>query len=105
MKQELRGGSAMHKNIAEVRKAMASGKIDRRQLMQALGVTATAALAAGAFPEATAFAGSTPQINMAGNTLLKAVSYNHINYTVHDYAKVRDFYVNMFGMKVAYDDG
>ncbi|HTC65222.1 MAG TPA: VOC family protein [Candidatus Saccharimonadales bacterium] len=95
----------MHKNIAELRKAFESGKIDRRQLMQALGLTATAAFAAGAFPEATAFAGGAAQMNMAGSTALKAVAYNHLNYTVHDYAKVRDFYVNMFGMKVVYDDG
>ena len=42
---------------------------------------------------------------MAGGMALKAVSYNHINYQVSDYAKVRDFYVNVFGMKLVYDDG
>ena len=42
---------------------------------------------------------------MSGGMVLKAVAYNHINYQVADYAKVRDFYVNLFGMKLVYDDG
>ncbi len=47
----------MNQNIAKLRKAFESGKIDRRQLMQALGLTATAAFAASVSPEVTAFAG------------------------------------------------
>ena len=94
----------MKQNIAGLRKAFESGKIDRRQLMQALGLTATAAFAASISPEATAFAGGA-QAAMAGGMLLKAVAFNHINYQVSDYAKVRDFYVNLFGMKLVYDDG
>ena len=42
---------------------------------------------------------------MAEGTLLKAVAFNHINYQVPDYTKVRDFYVNLYGMKLVYDDG
>src|ERR1700686_4374320 len=100
------GGSAMKQNIAGLRKAFENGKIDRRQLMQALGLTAAAAFAASVSPEVTAFAGGGAQAAMAGGgMLLKAVAYNHINYQVADYAKVRDFYVNLYGMKLVYDDG
>ena len=95
----------MQQNIAKLRKAFESGRINRRQLMQALGLTATAAFAASVSPEVTAFAGSSAQTSMPSGTILKAVAYNHINYQVSDYAKVRDFYVNLFGMKLVYDDG
>src|SRR5260370_12221663 len=80
-------------------------KIDRRQLMQALGIAATGALAVGAAPKAAAFAASAAQIGSATGTGFKAVAYNHINYQVADYAKVRDFYVSLFGMKPVWDDG
>jgi catechol 2,3-dioxygenase-like lactoylglutathione lyase family enzyme len=96
----------MKEKIAGVRKAFESGKLNRRQLMQALGMTAGAALAAGMLPETTALAGgAAAQASMSGGMLLKAVSYNHINYQVQDYAKVRDFYINLFGMKDVWDDG
>jgi hypothetical protein len=52
-----------------------------------------------------ASAGRGAQTAMAGGTILKAVAFNHINYQVPDYAKVRDFYVNLLGMKVVWDDG
>jgi catechol 2,3-dioxygenase-like lactoylglutathione lyase family enzyme len=95
----------MTQNIAGLRKKFENGKVDRRQLMQALGLTATAAFAAGISPEVTALAGGGSQTAMTGGAVLKAVAFNHINYQVADYAKVRDFYVNMFGMKLVYDDG
>src|SRR5579864_4373256 len=95
----------MRQNIAGLRKAFESGKIDRRQLMHALGLTATAAFAASVSPEVAAFAGGGAQAAMAGGMVLKAVAYNHINYQVADYAKVRDFYINLFGMKCVWDDG
>ena len=85
----------MDQNIAKLRKAFESGKINRRQLMQALGLTATAAFAASVPPEVAAFAAGGAQMSMGGGMMLKAVAYNHINYQVSDYAKVRDFYVNL----------
>ncbi len=81
------------------------GKMDRRQLMQALGIAATGALAASVAPKNAAFAASAAQMGSAIGTGFKAVAYNHINYQVADYAKVRDFYVNLFGMKPVWDDG
>src|SRR2546423_8803293 len=81
------------------------GKIDRRQVIQALGAAATGALAVGVAPKPAALAASAAQMAMASGTGFKAVAYNHINYQVADYAKVRDFYVNLFGMKPVWDDG
>jgi catechol 2,3-dioxygenase-like lactoylglutathione lyase family enzyme len=95
----------MEQNIAKLRQAFESGGISRRELMQALGVTAITAFAASVSPEAFAFAGAGAQAGMAGDSVLKAVAFNHINYQVPDYAKMRDFYVNLYGMKVVYDDG
>jgi catechol 2,3-dioxygenase-like lactoylglutathione lyase family enzyme len=78
--------------------------IDRRQVIKGLGITATAAFAAAVAPKARA--GLAGQIAMTrGVTGFKAVAYNHINYQVPDYAKVRDFYVSLFGMKPVWDDG
>ena len=74
----------MEENIAGLRKAFENGRIDRRQLMQALGLTATAAFAASVSPEVAAFAGGGAQTTMAGETILKAVAFNHINYQVSD---------------------
>src|ERR1700704_981922 len=85
--------------------ALELGKIDRRQLIQALGIAATAGLAASVAPGTAAFAASAAQMGAATGTGFKAVAYNHINSQVSDYAKVRDFYVNLFGMKCVWDDG
>ena len=68
------------------------GKMNRRQLIQSLSVAAAAAT------------GMAPAARAAGKPL-EALYVNHISYQVNDYAKVRDFYVNLLGMKVTEDDG
>ena len=79
----------MESKIAELRTAFENGRIDRREVMKALGLGATAAFAASVSPVVKAFAGGgAAQAGMAGGMALKAVSYNHINYQVSDYAKV-----------------
>jgi catechol 2,3-dioxygenase-like lactoylglutathione lyase family enzyme len=35
----------------------------------------------------------------------KAITVNHISYQVADYAKTRDFYADLLGMKISQDDG
>src|SRR5580700_2497362 len=85
--------------------ALESGKIDRRQLMQALGITAAGAFAVSVTSNGAAFAANAAQMGTASGTGFKAVAFNHINYQVADYAKVRDFYVSLFGMKPVWDDG
>jgi catechol 2,3-dioxygenase-like lactoylglutathione lyase family enzyme len=68
------------------------GKMDRRQLVKSLAMAAVAA--AGAAPPA-----------QAEGTHFKAVTVNHISYQVADYAKTRDFYVDLLGMGVKQDNG
>ena len=65
------------------------GKITRRQLIQTLAFTATAASAGGTAEAAPA----------------NAISINHVSMQVTDYTKTRDFYAGLFGMKVTNDDG
>jgi catechol 2,3-dioxygenase-like lactoylglutathione lyase family enzyme len=65
--------------------------MSRRQLIQSL---ALASAAAAASPAGT-----------AGHTGFHAVTVNHISYQVADYAKTRDLYSELLGMKVTHDDG
>ena len=67
------------------------GKMNRRQLVRSLAVAAAAASAA------------TPAA--AEGKGFQAIAVNHISYTVADYAKTRDFYADLLGMKVSHDDG
>jgi len=67
------------------------GKMDRRQLIRSIAVAAAAAGAAS--PAAAEGKG------------FQAVAVNHISYVVADYAKTRDFYADLFGMKISKDDG
>ena len=77
--------------IAKLLRDFDQGKMSRRQLIQSLALAATAASAAAAAA--------------ADSQLLKATYFNHVSYQVADYAKTRDFYANLFGMKVTEDDG
>jgi len=82
----------MESFIAKLLKDFEEGKMDRRQLIKSLALAATAAAAAA------------PAANAAGKPL-EALYVNHISYQVNDYKKVRDFYVDLLGMKVTEDDG
>src|SRR5438093_4892411 len=66
------------------------GKMTRRQLIRTLALTATAASTVGT-AEAAAPANAT--------------YINHVSVQVADYAKTRDFYSGLFGMKVTNDGG
>ena len=68
------------------------GKLNRRQLIQSLALAGVAAAAVS------------PALS-AEKKSLKAVAVNHISYNVADYAQTRDFYADLFGMRVANDDG
>lgn len=70
------------------------GKVTRRQLIQSLALVATAKTAVGAAPFAT-----------DERKGFSAVAVNHISYQVADYAKTRDFYADLFGLKVVADNG
>jgi catechol 2,3-dioxygenase-like lactoylglutathione lyase family enzyme len=78
--------------IAKLLEDFEHGKMNRRQLIQSLSLAA-AATAAMASPA------------RAAGKPLEALYVNHISYEVNDYKKVRDFYVDLLGMKVTEDDG
>jgi catechol 2,3-dioxygenase-like lactoylglutathione lyase family enzyme len=68
------------------------GRMTRRQLIKSLSVAAAAATCV------TPTSGASPKG-------FKAVAVNHISYEVSDYAKTRDFYADLLGMKVVGDTG
>jgi catechol 2,3-dioxygenase-like lactoylglutathione lyase family enzyme len=82
---------AMETLFAKLVQDFEQGKMSRRQLIQSLTVAAAAA-------------GVTSSARAAGKPL-EALYVNHISYQVNDYKKVRDFYVDLLGMKVTEDDG
>jgi len=77
--------------IAKLLQDFEQGHMSRRQLIQSLALASTAAAAAA------------PAVAAEGKGF-KAVTVNHISYQVADYAKTRDFYVDLLGMKVSHDD-
>lgn len=85
----------MENIIAKLLQDFEQGKMTRRQLIQSLALTATAASAVNAGPA----------VQGGDGNLARAVSINHVSYQVADYRKVRDFYAGLFGMKVSRDDG
>ena len=84
----------MENVIAKLLHDFEDGRMTRRQLIQSLALAATAASAASAAP-----AGA------PGGGVLKATYLNHVGYQVADYGKSRDWYAELFGMRVQLDDG
>jgi catechol 2,3-dioxygenase-like lactoylglutathione lyase family enzyme len=86
----------MDRIVTELLKDFESGKISRRRLMQslAIGAVATAASAASVAPTEAAVEKG-----------FKATAVNHVSYNVPDYAKSRDFYMDLLGMRLTFDDG
>jgi catechol 2,3-dioxygenase-like lactoylglutathione lyase family enzyme len=80
--------------IAKLLQNFEDGKMTRRQLIQSLALAATAASATGAVPAAA-----------ADKYVVKTTYLNHVGYQVADYRKSRDWYADLFGMKVVLDDG
>ncbi len=85
----------MERIIATLLQQFEQGKLNRRQLIQSLTLAASAGAAATAVPEAAAAEGK----------VFNATNINHVSYQVSDYARTRDFYAGLFGMKVSEDDG
>ena len=70
------------------------GRVTRRQLVQRLALLATAA-SAGTIVSAAA----------ADTKVVEATYINHVSYQVADYARTRDWYADLFGIKAVFDDG
>ena len=71
------------------------GKMTRRQLIQSLAVAFAA----------TGAASSSVSAASEQHKGFRAVAVNHISYQVADYAKTRDFYSELLGLKVVADSG
>lgn len=82
----------MESVIAGLLEDFERGKMTRRQLIKSLSVVAAVA------SNATLASGQTRKG-------FRAVAVNHISYQVSDYAKTRDFYADLLGMKVMGDTG
>lgn len=85
----------MEQIVANLVSEFEQGKLTRRQLIRSLSLAVTAGTALSAAPAAAAAEGKT----------LQAMYINHVSYQVADYARTRDFYAGLFGMRVAEDDG
>jgi catechol 2,3-dioxygenase-like lactoylglutathione lyase family enzyme len=78
-------------------------KMDRRQLIQALGLAAATAFAASAVPRAAAALAA--KATAREGKAFPVVTINHLSLATTDYAKSRDWYVDLFGMRVVWDNG
>ena len=83
----------MEATIAKLMDDFDRGKMSRRQLIKSIAVVAAAAAA------------GVSQVSAQTAKGFKGVAINHISYQVNDYAKTRDFYADIFGMKVVADNG
>jgi catechol 2,3-dioxygenase-like lactoylglutathione lyase family enzyme len=84
----------MENMIAKLLQDFEDGKMNRRQLIRSLAISASAASAVATLPTAAA----------QGRTV-DVVGVHHISYQVADYRKTRDLYSDLFGMKVSADNG
>lgn len=83
--------------IANLLRNFEEGRMTRRQLIQSLALAATAASATSAMP---ADAAAAPD-----SQVVRTAYLNHVGYQVADYKRSRDWYADLFGMKVVLDDG
>ena len=84
----------MEQIVAKLVSEFEQGKLSRRQLIKNLSLAVTAGSALSAVPAVA-----------ADDKMVPAIYINHVSYQVTDYAKTRDFYAGLFGMKVSEDDG
>src|SRR5215469_583422 len=80
--------------VAKLLEDFEHGKMTRRQLIQSLALAAASTATAG-----TAVA--TPNEGKG----FRSLAVNQISYQVADYAKTRDFYADLFGLKVVAHTG
>ena len=77
----------------------------RRQALQTLAMLATGAFAATAVPESAALFAASAAEASGTDRAFPVTTVNHLNMTSANYANSRDFYVDLFGMRVSWDDG
>lgn len=108
----------MENMIAKLLEDFERGRMTRRQLISSLACVGAVAASAGSTAAlelgtpthggaasrvaavAAAAMASAPQAKK-----MRAVAVNHISYQVNDYAKTRDFYADLLGMRAVGDNG
>jgi catechol 2,3-dioxygenase-like lactoylglutathione lyase family enzyme len=104
----------MENVIAKLLDDFEGGKMTRRQLISSLACVG--AVAAGARSAAALELGARggARANLVAPTAIpralqakkmRVVAVNHISYQVNDYAKTRDFYADLLGMRTVGDNG
>jgi catechol 2,3-dioxygenase-like lactoylglutathione lyase family enzyme len=90
----------MEQIITKLLRDFEDGFLNRRQLIQNLGLAFSAALGGKAYAQ-------TPAGKPAGapDSPFKTVELDHISYQVNDYRVTRDFYADLMGMEVKNDNG
>jgi catechol 2,3-dioxygenase-like lactoylglutathione lyase family enzyme len=89
----------MEQIITKLLRDFEDGFLNRRQLIQNLGLAFAAALGGKAYAQ-------TPAGQNAGtkDSPFKTVELDHISYQVNDYRVTRDFYADLMGMEVKNDN-
>lgn len=90
----------MEQIITKLLRDFEDGFLNRRQLIQNLGLAFAAAMGGKAYAQ-------TPAGTPAGvkDSPFKTVDLDHISYQVNDYRVTRDFYAELMGMEVKNDNG
>jgi catechol 2,3-dioxygenase-like lactoylglutathione lyase family enzyme len=82
----------LERTIAELITRFESGRITRRALIQRLSLMVAAS------------AGSAPAAAQTPPRPFKANGFNHLSFVVSDYARTRDFYADLLGLRIARDN-
>jgi catechol 2,3-dioxygenase-like lactoylglutathione lyase family enzyme len=90
----------MEQMITKLLRDFEDGFLNRRQLIQNLGLAFSAALAGKASAQTPA-----GQSGGTKDSPFKTVDLDHISYQVNDYRVTRDFYAELMGMEVKNDNG
>jgi catechol 2,3-dioxygenase-like lactoylglutathione lyase family enzyme len=88
-------------------KNLDGGGIDRRWLLRAFAASAAAGFTAAALPDSVrAFIADAGQAAPSGRRkAFPVTTMNHLSYAVTDYVKTRDWYVDLLGMRISWDNG
>jgi catechol 2,3-dioxygenase-like lactoylglutathione lyase family enzyme len=91
----------MKDKIVPAFRNIVNGGISRRRLLQSLGVTAASFAVGSLSTRGSVFAAAAE----AKAGVFPVSTVNHLSLAVSDYARSRDWYVDLLGMRVAWDDG
>ena len=83
----------------------ARNNINRRHFLQSLGIVTAGALTPNAIFRSTAVFASVGEGPATAGKSFPVTTVNHLNLTSANYARSRDFYVDLFDMRLAWDDG